>query len=571
MKNFRIRDLALRFNYDSPSIFRSEVRAIDRDESLPAEEREFLLALDFAYAKTFDEEPGLTIQDSDIDSLAKGLYALSYFYARNSEDKIAYMVSRLGVDLIAPKCSAENSINLRMLHMMTSFEMGFAKETLSLFHQLIEQERFVPGAKKFEYYNNLGLVSTQLQTGDDPWELYEKAKAETRSPVRATIVQLNIADYLYSQKRFEEALNALEETVEIPDFDSVNGYRLMLNLKIMLQMNDLANASRVAEQLETLIHSSSSWTDIAVSYIFLGHFFSRVKSIEKARYYLNLLKSLPDECVTNYILGETLILEASLMHNRGDYFKALENSLRAFESLSVYSTISPHLKDFVNNLFESLVSVFNQLMYELRRKDDYTALHTLRVLKLCYGFGKSLSLEKMDLFNLSIGAMLHDYGKVDIPYEILNKPSLLTDEEYSIIKCHPIYGDKYLGDLRFPGTVRDIVKHHHERIDGNGYPDNLMGDEIHYLVQIVAIADVYDALTTDRPYRKALSREEALSYLKEKGGQIIEIGLLRKFISYVRMNEIIVKHEELNSIWNIIISEFFRVTDINETADMRGQ
>jgi HD-GYP domain-containing protein (c-di-GMP phosphodiesterase class II) len=119
--------------------------------------------------------------------------------------------------------------------------------------------------------------------------------------------------------------------------------------------------------------------------------------------------------------------------------------------------------------------------------------------------------------------------------------------------------------------VRDIVKHHHERIDGNGYPDNLMGDEIHYLVQIVAIADVYDALTTDRPYRKALSREEALSYLKEKGGQIIEIGLLRKFISYVRMNEIIVKHEELNSIWNIIISEFFRVTDINETADMRGQ
>ncbi len=119
MKNFRIRDLALRFNYDSPSIFRSEVRAIDRDESLSAEEREFLLALDFAYAKTFDEEPGLTIQDSDIDSLAKGLYALSYFYARNSEDKIAYMVSRLGVDLIAPKCSAENSINLRMLHMMT--------------------------------------------------------------------------------------------------------------------------------------------------------------------------------------------------------------------------------------------------------------------------------------------------------------------------------------------------------------------------------------------------------------------------------------------------------------------
>ena len=418
-------------------------------------------------------------------------------------------------------------------------------------------EKYVPTQKRFEYYNDLGLVSTQLQTGDNPWKFYERAKEVAESPVRALMVQLNMIDFLYSKNRFAEAMELLDQ-LEGCNVVSINGYKLMINLKILLQMNDLDRAAAIVEQLESLINSHIEWTDIAVSYIFLGHFYVKSGDVSRAESFLNQLKSLPDESLTSYIKGETLILEASIMQVKGEHFRALENSVGAFESLTLYSTTSPHLKDFVNNLFESISSVFSQLIRELRLKDDYTALHTLRVLKICYEFGKELNLEKIDLFNLSIGAMLHDYGKVDIPFNMLNKPSSLTEEEFTEIMRHPVYGERYLRDLNFPKAVRDIVRHHHERIDGNGYPDGLKGDEIHMLVQIVAAADVFDALTTDRPYRKAITKARALKYLEEKGDQLISKGLLTKFIEFSQRKEINVQEEEITILWRSIISELFK-------------
>ncbi|WP_300980571.1 HD-GYP domain-containing protein [Mesotoga sp.] len=559
MKNSRICGLALRFNYDDPESFRSELRAILDEEDLSREDLGILVALDFVYSQTFDETGVFDFSDVESELLAEGIYSLSYFFARNSEDKIAYLVSKLAVDLIAKECGKEQEINLKMLHMMTSFEMGFGDETLLLFAELVKLEEYVPTQKRFEYYNDLGLVSTQLQTGDNPWKFYERAKEVAESPVRMLMVQLNMIDYLYSKNRFAEAIELLD-LVQGCNFEavSIKGYKLMINLKILLQLNDLSRAAVIAEQLESLINSHIEWTDIAVSYIFLGHFYVKSGNVSRAENYLNQLKSLPDESLTSYIKGETLILEASIMQVKGEHFRALENSVGAFESLTLYSTTSPHLKDFVNNLFESISSVFSQLIRELRLKDDYTALHTLRVLKICYEFGKELDLEKIDLFNLSIGAMLHDYGKVDIPFDTLNKPSALTEEEFTEIKRHPVYGERYLRDLNFPKAVRDIVRHHHERIDGNGYPDGLKGNEIHMLVQIVAVADVFDALTTDRPYRKAITKARALKYLEEKGDQLISKGLLTRFIEFSQRKEISVKEEEITALWRSIISELFK-------------
>jgi HD-GYP domain-containing protein (c-di-GMP phosphodiesterase class II) len=559
LKNSRICGLALRFNYDDPESFRSELRAILDEEDLSREDLGILVALDFVYSQTFDETGVFDFSDVESELLAEGLYFLAYFFARNSEDKIAYLVSKLAVDLIAKECGKEQEINLKMLHMMTSFEMGFGEETLSLFAELVKLEEYVPTQKRFEYYNDLGLVSTQLQTGDNPWKFYERAKEVAESPVRMLMVQLNMIDYLYSKNRFAEAIELLD-LVQGCNFEavSIKGYKLMINLKILLQLNDLSRAAVIAEQLESLINSHIEWTDIAVSYIFLGHFYVKSGNVSRAENYLNQLKSLPDESLTSYIKGETLILEASIMQVKGEHFRALENSVGAFESLTLYSTTSPHLKDFVNNLFESISSIFGQLIRELRLKDDYTALHTLRVLKICYEFGKELDLEKIDLFNLSIGAMLHDYGKVDIPFDTLNKPSALTEEEFTEIKRHPVYGERYLRDLNFPKAVRDIVRHHHERIDGNGYPDGLKGNEIHMLVQIVAVADVFDALTTDRPYRKAITKARALKYLEEKGDQLISKGLLTRFIEFSQRKEISVKEEEITALWRSIISELFK-------------
>ena len=128
-----------------------------------------------------------------------------------------------------------------------------------------------------------------------------------------------------------------------------------------------------------------------------------------------------------------------------------------------------------------------------------------RLARYAMALGTSCHLEAADLVALRRGAFLHDIGKIAIPDRVLLKPSALTRREYALIKTHPVIGDELCRTVRSFDAVRGIVRHHHERLDGRGYPDGLAGDEIPLLAQIVTIVDVYDALTTKRPYRKAMS------------------------------------------------------------------
>jgi putative nucleotidyltransferase with HDIG domain len=110
-----------------------------------------------------------------------------------------------------------------------------------------------------------------------------------------------------------------------------------------------------------------------------------------------------------------------------------------------------------------------------------------------------------------MGAYLHDLGKVRVPHEILNKPGRLTDEEFAIMKMHPVWGVELVASIEFPWDIKPIIRSHHEKYDGSGYPDRLLGDEIPLSAQIICAVDVYDALTTTRSYRGALSKDDALA------------------------------------------------------------
>ena len=120
--------------------------------------------------------------------------------------------------------------------------------------------------------------------------------------------------------------------------------------------------------------------------------------------------------------------------------------------------------------------------------------------------------------NLKYAALLHDLGKIGIPDSILLKPGSLTEEEYSTIKDHPIVGASILDPIQFLRRVRDIIRHHHEHFDGRGYPDGLTADKINIQGRIIAVVDAYDAMRSDRPYRNARSRQEALRELHEMAG-----------------------------------------------------
>lgn len=158
------------------------------------------------------------------------------------------------------------------------------------------------------------------------------------------------------------------------------------------------------------------------------------------------------------------------------------------------------------------------LMRAMEARDKYTEGHSQRVAELVGKIAKELKYNDWTIEKLNIASLLHDVGKIGIDDSILNKPGKLTDEEYNIIKSHPVIGYNILKDVKNLKDIIGIVKNHHERYDGKGYPDGTTGDELNLDVYIVQLADCIDAMTTDRPYRRALSPEEVISEIENNSG-----------------------------------------------------
>ncbi len=154
----------------------------------------------------------------------------------------------------------------------------------------------------------------------------------------------------------------------------------------------------------------------------------------------------------------------------------------------------------------------------IESSDSYTFGHCERVACGAVAVARALGMDEHAQTTVRIGAYLHDLGKVRVPHEILNKPGPLTREEFEIVQKHPVWGIELLAGVEFPWDIKPIIRWHHERYDGTGYPDRLWGDEIPLSAQMVGIADAYDALTTARPYRRAYSRAAALATIEEHRG-----------------------------------------------------
>jgi putative two-component system response regulator len=170
------------------------------------------------------------------------------------------------------------------------------------------------------------------------------------------------------------------------------------------------------------------------------------------------------------------------------------------------------LKRYTDDL-ESAESVIMSLALTVEARDAYTEGHCKRLAAYATALGEELRLPEEDMAALYRGGYLHDVGKIGIADAVLQKPTKLTPVEFNLIKAHTVIGERLCGNLRSLGPVRSIVRHHHERLDGSGYPDGLRGDEVPLLAQIVGIVDVYDAVTTTRPYRAAGSVERGYEEL----------------------------------------------------------
>jgi putative nucleotidyltransferase with HDIG domain len=174
--------------------------------------------------------------------------------------------------------------------------------------------------------------------------------------------------------------------------------------------------------------------------------------------------------------------------------------------------------DPIERITNCLSPSIKALMVATEKKDTYTAGHSFRVTMYALKLAEEMKVRPEQLRALAQGTIVHDVGKIEIPDAILNKPGKLTVEERSIIEEHPVQGYDMCRDLGFMQEELSIIRSHHEKWNGQGYPDRLRGEQIPLLSRIVAVADVYDALTSDRSYRKALSHSEAMIFLEEFKG-----------------------------------------------------
>ena len=170
-----------------------------------------------------------------------------------------------------------------------------------------------------------------------------------------------------------------------------------------------------------------------------------------------------------------------------------------------------HVAGKMAGLEATYLAVVREWGQSLESADTYTFGHCERVAQLGVAVARALGMDGHAQTTVRLGAYLHDLGKVRVPHEILSKPGPLTRQEFEVVQMHPIWGIELLAKVEFPWDLKPVIRWHHERYDGTGYPDRLCGDEIPVSAQIVGIVDVYDALTTTRPYRPAFSQAAALA------------------------------------------------------------
>ena len=328
-------------------------------------------------------------------------------------------------------------------------------------------------------YHNLGMTSLDRRRYDEADRYFRQSLEIARRSGDAYLEGLclvNHAKVYVAQERYEEALNNGEAALAVFDKIGVgsakaDAYRV------------LGTVYRETSRLELAESRLRSAIDLSVS---AG---SALNEAEAAR--------------------ELALLYQATGRNQ-DALKLLNTAHRLFGRLDARVDLV-YVEGKEAELEDTYLAVVREWGQSIESADPYTFGHCERVARRAVAVGAAMGMDEHAQTTVRVGAYLHDVGKVRVPHEILNKPDRLTADEFQVVQQHPAWGIELLAAVEFPWDIKPIIRWHHERYDGSGYPDRLRGDEIPLSAQIVGIADVYDALTTSRPYRTALPRERALA------------------------------------------------------------
>ena len=228
----------------------------------------------------------------------------------------------------------------------------------------------------------------------------------------------------------------------------------------------------------------------------------------------------------------------------------IESGIKSIEQMNEIKRINEELSNTYDKLEKAYLDSIQTLRYTVEAKDPYTRGHSDRVSEYSVLIGQKLCLSEDLIKTLRVGGLFHDIGKIGIPDSILLKESKLTDDEYSQIKNHPAIGAHILGSADIFKDIIPIVKHHHEKYDGTGYPGMLKGEEIPYLARIAAVADTFDAMTSRRSYRGPIDIEHVKDEIKRCEGTQFDPQVAEAFLEILNNN-----YEKIQEIQNKYVSE----------------
>ena len=238
------------------------------------------------------------------------------------------------------------------------------------------------------------------------------------------------------------------------------------------------------------------------------------------------------------IISKEEVIGIVNINNRLDGSAFNKNDLDFLITLANQAAISLENAQLYEDLQKNYYDTIKSLILTLEAKDPYTKGHSQRVTEYVLMIAKAISLPPESLEMLEYASILHDIGKIGISEYLLAKKGKLTAEEFQHIQKHPIIGESILEPIEFLADIRPVIRHHHERFDGQGYPDHLQGDSNSLEARILSVADAYDAMTSNRPYREGLSQDEAISELIRNKGSQFDGDIVDIFVQLLKENKI---------------------------------
>lgn len=349
--------------------------------------------------------------------------------------------------------------------------------------------------------NNIGMVHTDLHQWEEAHDAFDQAAAlakRTGDPVTRLLIEANRAELAIARRDYDDARTICDAALQLAQ-----------------ATREFAADAELRKHLGVIARETGHYAQAERS-------FMEAEGIAAAR--------------RNVLLQAELARErADLLARQGKFRDTVQNLNRSHQLFADLKA-GHELADVDRRMLRiesTFLDVVRRWGESIESKDAYTQGHCLRVADLACAIARRIGLDERRLFWFRVGALLHDVGKISVPPEILNKPGRLTSEEWALMRAHPESGVELLRGIEFPEDVIPIVLHHHEKWDGSGYPHGLAGEAIPVPARILGMADVYDALTTDRSYKPGMPHDVAMATMREGSGTHFDPTLFLEFEAVV--------------------------------------